>query len=100
MEDLHEEIPRREPEPCWRYRSDGEGGIEKQLFQHPDNVPGGQGWKDSPAYFKDAPASVHAETGALSGMGWKDLRAAYKEKFGKGVGPGMTREDVLERLQA
>ena len=33
----------REPEPTWMYR---EG--ESRLFQHPDDVPAGEGWVDSP----------------------------------------------------
>ena len=35
----------RRPEPTWMYRH----GSEPQLFQHPDDVPEGEGWEDSPA---------------------------------------------------
>lgn len=52
---------KREPRPCWMYRpldgrtTEGKAAKERgeryesRLFQHPDDVPDGEGWVDSPA---------------------------------------------------
>ena len=44
----------RTPEPTWMYRS---GGASK-LFEHPDDVPEGEGWEDSPAKCRESKTAV------------------------------------------
>ncbi len=46
--------------PTWMYRAGADGAVERRLFGHPDAVPAGEGWADSPAAVShpesDAPA--------------------------------------------
>ncbi|MDJ0611864.1 MAG: hypothetical protein QNJ67_23025 [Kiloniellales bacterium] len=35
--------------PTWMYRAGADGAVERRLFGHPDEVPAGEGWADSPA---------------------------------------------------
>ena len=35
--------------PTWMYRLGAEGAVERHLFGHPDEVPEGEGWTESPA---------------------------------------------------
>lgn len=45
----------REPYPTWRYRKGEDGQIEDRLFEHPDDVPEGEGWTDDLGSLKDEP---------------------------------------------
>ena len=98
----------REPYPSWRYRGDGDGGIEKRLFEHPDDAPAGEGWVDSPAYVKSDTAPPERQIEAPGGetiskyadMGWKELRAEYKKRMGKGPRPSMKADDLIRELTA
>ena len=42
----------RESLPTWMYRSGPFGRIESHQFPHPDDIPEGAGWVDSPARVK------------------------------------------------
>lgn len=35
-----------------RYRLDGQGEVERKIFDHPDLIPDGEGWADTPAKLK------------------------------------------------
>lgn len=47
-----------------RYRLDEQGEEERKIFDHPDLIPDGEGWVDTPAKLKDAekPAAKKAPT--------------------------------------
>ena len=43
--------------PTWMYRTGADGAAERRLFGHPDEVPAGEGWADSPAAAEARPDS-------------------------------------------
>jgi hypothetical protein len=45
-----------------RYRRDSEGEVERKIFDHPDLIPDGEGWVDTPAKLKaeEKPAAKKA----------------------------------------
>lgn len=109
--------------PTWRYRASKDSEFEKRLFDHPDDVPDGEGWVDSPANIGSAPpaparleaeepeatetepepattSAVNTPKAALRELGWNDLRAEYRRVFGKGVRAGMSRDTVIAELEA
>ena len=95
--------------PSFRYRSDGEGGggVEKQLFQHPDDVPEGAGWVDSPARVNDAPEKPKPAPAAPDGIQppyeahkFHVLRLELQRRTGKGPRPGTTKVQLVAMLEA
>ena len=45
----------KESIPTFMYK-DGENGVIAKLFDHPDDVPKGEGWRESPKKSRGRPA--------------------------------------------
>lgn len=89
--------------PSWRYRGDGAGGVEKQLFQHPDDVPEGEGWTDSPAKCGDEPAPDNPPdvlAPPYDQHKFHVLRLELQRRTGKGPRPGTTKVQLVAMLEA
>ena len=95
----------RTPVPTFRYRSDGAGGIEKRLFDHPDDIPGGERWTDSPARVNCAPEASDISV-AADGLSppydvhkFHKLRLELQRRTGKGTRPGTTKVQLVAMLK-
>lgn len=93
----------REPVPTWMYRARN-GGIEDRLFEHPDDIPEGEGWRDTPAAFKDGHAAVNGEAEGLAAPygrhGFHKLRLELQRRTGKGPRPGTKKTELIAMLEA
>ena len=97
--------------PAFRYRSDGEGGVEKRIFQHPDEVPEAAGWVDSPARVDQAPEKPKPAPAAPDGDAagiqppyeahkFPVLRSELKRRTGKGPKVGTRKGKLAAMLEA
>ena len=55
MDDNEQPMKAQEDNRVWMYRRDGDGKVESQLFGHPEAVPQGEGWQDTPPAAAEAP---------------------------------------------
>ena len=101
-----------------RYRW-SEGGVEKKLFNHPDDIPGAEGWTDSPAKCDGPPAnglakitetplpekvnvtflSKEIEDMPVDEVKVKDLRSRYTELTGKKFKFGVTKDSMQQMIR-
>lgn len=113
-----EAAPVRKSVPTFMYRLGEDGECEKQLFDHPEDIPAGRMWVDSPARINDAPVRAPAApVGKKSAdaateeapaplappynqHGFRELRAELKRRTGKGSKPGTSMEKLIELMEA
>ena len=112
-----EQAPVRKSMPTFMYRLGEDGECEKQLFDHPDDIPAGRRWVDSPARINDAPERPPAAAAATAASdatddapaplappysqhGFRELRAELKRRTGKGSKPGTSMEKLIELMDA
>lgn len=68
----------RPQELTCRYRIDEHGGIVHKVFEHPDDIPGNEGWVDSPSKLIE---QKHAN---MVGTGEEALKVNRPMKRGRG----------------
>lgn len=88
--------------PTFMYRSDGAGGVEKRLFDHPDEIPDGVGWTDSPANVGAENATPPDSVGIEPPYDihkFHKLRSELKRRTGKGTRPGTTKVQLIAMLK-